>query len=144
MGRRRGYSIGGSSQHDPSLSARAIAWFHSQDERLAISEWVCAEFSAVAGLRNGKRELRRDVARLATETLRNRAQSHFLMLTVSDAAATLAAEWLRNPDCTLQTSDALHLAIAHTGAATTLATFDERFAKAAKKLPLRNMQKICK
>ncbi|MBC7624329.1 MAG: type II toxin-antitoxin system VapC family toxin [Aeromicrobium sp.] len=88
-------------------------------------------------MRYRKGGLKRDVAKLATETLERRAQSHFVMLPVSNKAAALAAEWLRNP---LQTNDALHLAIAHAGGATTLATFDERFAKAAQKLRLHNLK----
>ncbi len=121
---------------EDALSARAIVWFDSQDARLAISEWVCVEFNGVTSLRNRKRELRRDVANLAIETLQRRAQSHFIMLPVTNEAAALASLWIRNPDCTLQTGDALHLAIAHTGGATVLATLDERFAKAAQKLKL--------
>jgi uncharacterized protein len=121
---------------EDALSARAIEWFDAQDVRLAISEWVCVEFNAVTGLRNRKRELRRDVAIDAIDTLQKRAQSHFIMLPVTNEATALAGLWLRNPDCTLQTGDALHLAIAHTSGATTLATFDERFAKAAQKLKL--------
>lgn len=125
---------------EDSLSMTAIGWFESQMDRLAISEWVCVEFNAVAGLRNRKGELKRDVAKLAIETLQKRAQSHFLMLPVSNEAATLAAAWLRNPDCTLQTNDALHLAIAHASGATKLATLDERFAHAAQKLRLHHLK----
>ena len=125
---------------EDALSARAIEWFGSQVVPLAVSAWVCTEFNAVAGLRKRKGELSAVVARAAIETLRERAEKNFLMLNVSNEAATLAAAWLRNTDCTLQTGDALHLAIAHTGGATTLATFDERFAKAAQKLKLLNLK----
>lgn len=125
---------------EDALSARAIEWFESQVEPLAISAWVCTEFNAVAGLRKRKRELSAAVAKVAIETLRELAEKNFVMLNVSNEAATLAASWLRNPDCNLQTGDALHLAIAHSAGATTLATFDERFAKAAQKLKLANFK----
>ena len=125
---------------EDALSARAIEWFGSQVEPLAISAWVCTEFNAVGGLRKRKGELSAAVAKVAIETLRERAEKNFLMLNVSNEAATLAASWLRNTDCNLQTGDALHLAIAQTAGATTLATFDERFAKAAQKLKLANFK----
>jgi predicted nucleic acid-binding protein len=125
---------------EDALSARAIEWFEAQVEPVAISAWVCTEFNAVAGLRKRKCELSAAVAKVAVETLRERAEKNFLMLNVSNEAATLAATWLRNPDCNLQTGDALHLAIAHIAGATTLATFDERFAKAAQKLKLANLK----
>jgi predicted nucleic acid-binding protein len=125
---------------EDTLSARAIEWFESQAEPLAISAWVCTEFNAVAGLRKRKGELSAAVAKVAIETLHERAEKNFLILNVSNEAAILAAAWLRNPDCNLQTGDALHLAVAHTANATTLATFDERFAKAAQKLKLANLK----
>jgi predicted nucleic acid-binding protein len=127
---------------EDSLTERAIAWFDSQDEPLAISAWVCAEFNAVAGLRKRKGELAMAVAQAAMSTLDARSHERFAMPPVNDDAATLAAAWLRNPDCNLQTGDALHLAIALKGGATTLATFDDRFAKAAKKLKLHNLKVV--
>jgi predicted nucleic acid-binding protein len=125
---------------EDALSARAIEWFEAQVEPVAISAWVCTEFNAVAGLRKRKGELSAAVAKVAVETLRERAEKNFLMLNVSNEAATLVATWLRSPDCNLQTGDALHLAIAHAAGATTLATFDERFAKAAQKLKLAKLK----
>lgn len=125
---------------EDALSARAIEWFESQVEPLAISAWVCTEFNAVAGLRKRKRELSAAIANMAIETLRERAEKNFLMLNISNEAVILAASWLRNTDCTLQTSDALHLAIAHAAGATALVTCDERFAKAAQKLKLANLK----
>jgi uncharacterized protein len=125
---------------EDSLTERAIAWFDSQNEPLAISAWICTEFNAVAGLRKRKGELAMAVAQSAMSTLDVGSREHFAMLPVTNEAATLAASWLRNPDCSLQTGDALHLAIAHKGGATTLATLDDRFAKAAKKLKLHSLK----
>ena len=124
---------------EDSLSDRAIEWLDEQTNSLAISEWVCAEFNAVTGLRKRKSELTANVANIAINALQTRATKNFLMLNVSNEASALAAEWLRNVDCILQTGDALHLAVAYLGGATSIATFDERFAKAAQKLKLRNM-----
>jgi predicted nucleic acid-binding protein len=122
------------------LSESAAAWFSAQDEPLAVSEWLRAEFNAVIGLRKRKDELSAHDARAAAAKLDAKAEQHFAMLPVTNEAAVLAASWLRNPDCNLQTGDALHLAISHKGGATTLATFDDRFAKAAKKLKLYNLK----
>jgi uncharacterized protein len=125
---------------EDSLSKSAALWFAVQEEPFAISEWLRAEFNAVIGLRNRKDELSAQDARAALAKLDTKAERHFAMLHVTNDAATLAAAWLRYPDCNLQTGDALHLAIAHKGGATTLATFDDRFAKAAKKLKLHNLK----
>jgi predicted nucleic acid-binding protein len=124
---------------EDGLSPSAIDWFNAQIDSLAISEWVRAEFNGVTGLRRRKGELTANVANIAIMALQERTMKHFLMLNIGNEAISLAADWLRNIDCTLQTGDALHLAIAHLGGATTLATFDERFAKAAQKLKLRNL-----
>jgi predicted nucleic acid-binding protein len=86
---------------EDALSARAIEWFESQAEPLAISAWVCTEFNAVAGLRKRKGELSAVVAKVAIETLHERAEKNFLILNVSNEAAILAASWLRNTDCTI-------------------------------------------
>ena len=122
------------------LSRRAVAWLESQDQPLAFSEWGRAEFNAVAGVRKRKGELAASVAKIAIAALENHAENNYIMLPVSDEIAALAATWLRNPDCSLQTGDALHLAIASNGRATAIATFDERFAKAAARLRLANMK----
>ena len=118
---------------EDALSARAIEWFESRVEPLAISAWICTEFNAIAGVRKRKGELRAAVAKVAIKTFHQRAQKNFLMLCKQrscNACRIVAA----NTDCNLQTGDALHLAIAHTASATMLATCDERFAKAAQKL----------
>ena len=123
-----------------SLTASAEGWIAEQTLPLALSEWVRAEFHAVIGLRKRKNELSAAMSHKAISSFTTRVDNYHHLLPVSNEAATLAAEWLQNPDCTLQTGDALHLAIAQCGGATTLATFDTRFAKAAQKLRLRNMK----
>jgi predicted nucleic acid-binding protein len=123
-----------------SLTLPATEWIASQIPPLAMSEWVRAEFHAVMGLRKRKAELSAAEAKAAVAALDVRAEGYLHMLTITNDAAALAAVWLRNPDCNLQTGDALHLAIAHTAGATTLATCDERFAKAAQKLKLANLK----
>lgn len=119
-----------------SLTERAERWFAANEQPLATSEWVRAEFYAVAGLRKRKDELNTAEAKTALAAIDARIEKYFVQLPVSNEAATLASTWLRNPDCTLQTGDALHLAVARKGGATALATCDERFAKAALSLKL--------
>ena len=72
---------------EAALSARAIEWFESRVEPLAISAWVCTEFNAIAGLPKRKGELRAAVAKVAIKTLHERAQKNFLMLNVSNEGA---------------------------------------------------------
>ena len=119
-----------------SLTERVELWLAANEQPLATSEWVRAEFYAVAGLRKRKDELTMAEAKTALAAIDARIEKYFVQLPVSDEAATLAASWLRHPDCALQTGDALHLAIARKGGATALASCDERFAKAALKLKL--------
>jgi predicted nucleic acid-binding protein len=122
------------------LALRAEEWFTQQSSAFAISEWTRAEVHGVIGLRKRKGELTTTEARAALAEFTARAGQHLQTMPVNNEAAALAAEWLRNPDCTLQTGDALHLAVAHAGGATILATFDERFAKAAQKLKLARLK----
>jgi uncharacterized protein len=122
------------------LALRAEQWFTQQSNAFAISEWTRAEVHGVIGLRKRKGELTSTEAKAALAEFNARAEQHLQTIAVNNEAAARAAEWLRNPDCTLQTGDALHLAIACTGGATVLATFDERFAKAAQKLKLVRMK----
>ena len=119
-----------------SLTERVELWFAANAQPLATSEWVRAEFYAVAGLRKRKGELNMVEVKTALATIDARIEKYFVQLPVSDEAATLAASWLRHPDCALQTGDALHLAVARKGGAASLVTCDERFAKAALKLKL--------
>ncbi len=123
-----------------SLTPQATEWIAREATPLAISEWVRAEFHAVMGLRKRKAELSATEAKAAVAALDLRAEGYLHMLMITNDAVARAAVWLRNPDCNLQTGDALHLAIAHAAGATTLATFDERFAKAAQKLKLARLK----
>jgi predicted nucleic acid-binding protein len=122
------------------LTAAAEEWVANQTSAFAISAWTRAETNAVIGLRKRKGEFTSNEARAAIKEFAVRADTYLQTIPVSNDAAALAAEWLRDPDCPLQTGDALHLAVAQIGGATVVATFDARFAKAAQKLKLRNMQ----
>ncbi len=122
------------------LTERAMDWYSKQTEPIAMSEWGRAEFCGVIGLRKRKAELSAAQAKSAIAALDIQAARHFVMLPVVNEAATFAATWLRDPDCSLQTGDALHLAIAGNGRASTIATFDERFVKAAARLRLPNIK----
>jgi uncharacterized protein len=121
-------------------SENAETWYLTQPAPIAISRWVIAEFFASVNLRRRKEEVNPVLATTAIAALEEQAEKNFVVIPTSNEAAVLAASWLRNPDCNLQTGDALHLAIAHKGGATTLATFDDRFAKAAKKLKLHSLK----
>ena len=123
-----------------SLTPPATEWIAREATPLAISEWVRTEFHAVMGLRKRKAELSAADAKAAVAALDVRAEGYLHTLTITNDSVAIAATWLRNPDCTLQTGDALHLAIAQTAGATALATFDEQFAKAAQKLKLVNFK----
>ncbi len=123
-----------------STTARASAWVAAQEAPFATSEWAKAEFFAAIGLQQRKGELKLKDAREIGAEFAARIAQHFVGLAAPNAAAALAAQWLRDPACSLQAGDALHLAIASLGGAAVLATLDERFAKSAKRLRLANIQ----
>lgn len=122
-----------------TMSDSAAEWLQKQTAPLALSEWTRAEFHAVICLRKRKNELTAAEAKATIEQFNFGVQTHMQVLPITNDCHAMTSDWLRNTDCTLQTGDALHLAIAHLGGATTMATFDERFARAAQKLKLRNM-----
>jgi predicted nucleic acid-binding protein len=121
-------------------TAAAEQWYAQQSEPLAISAWGVAEFYAHLGLRCRKGDVTGQNAKLILDAFDESAAKNLTMLKNDGSTIELITSWLRNPDCNLQTGDALHLAIAHKGGATTLATLDDRFAKAAKKLKLHNLK----
>jgi predicted nucleic acid-binding protein len=115
-------------------------WFTQQPAPFAISAWVITEFIGHIGLRVRKGEVSTRNAARIIETFDEAVSTNLSMLKADDSAITLSSTWLRDANCSLQPADALHLAIAYTAGATTLATFDERFAKAAQKLKLANLK----
>ena len=118
----------------------AEEWFAQQFAPFAISAWVIAEFIGHVGLRVRKGEVSlRNSARII-EAFDEAVATNLSILKADDSAILHSSMWLRDAHCSLQPADALHLAIAHTAGATTLATFDERFAKAAQKLKLANLK----
>jgi predicted nucleic acid-binding protein len=129
-----------SLQVGDSNTAAAEQWYAQQSEPLAISAWSVAEFYAHLGLRCRKGDVTGQNAKLILDAFDESAAKNLSILKNDGATIELITSWLRNPDCNLQTGDALHLAIAHKGGATTLATFDDRFAKAAKKLKLYDLK----
>lgn len=64
------------------------------------------------------------------------------LLKSSDTAVLRAATWLRSPDCALQTSDALHLAIALEHEVAAIATCDQRLARNIEKLRIAGLKVI--
>jgi predicted nucleic acid-binding protein len=120
----------------------AEEWFAQQPAPFAISAWVIAEFIGHVGLRVRRGEVSpRNSARII-EAFDEAVATNLSMLKADDSAILHSSMWLRDAHCSLQPADALHLAIAHTAGATTLATFDERFAKAAQKLKLTNLKVV--
>ena len=124
---------------DTNTSA-ARAWYLSQSGPFAISRWTLVEFMAVVGLLKRKNEIKPASARKTIAAFEAVADKSFVMLPMDDGVVDLVASWLRNPDCSLQTADALHLSIATKAGAKCIATFDERFAKVARKLKLASLQ----
>jgi predicted nucleic acid-binding protein len=120
----------------------AEEWFAQQPAPFAISAWVIAEFIGHVGLRVRKGEVSTRNALRIIETFDEAVSTNLSLLKADDSAVMLSSTWLRDTNCSLQPADALHLAIAHSACATTLATFDERFAKAAQKLKLTNLKVV--
>lgn len=120
----------------------ADEWYSSQSAPLGVSAWCIAEFYSHVGLR----------CRKGDETLRNAARvvdtfdamipSTFTLLKSTDTTLLRASAWLRSADCSMQTADALHLAIALENEAAAIATFDARFAKCIEKLRIAGLKVI--
>jgi predicted nucleic acid-binding protein len=120
-------------------TGHARSWYLSQSGPFAISRWTVIEFLAVVGLLKRKAELKPASARMTIAAFEAEVDKSLVMLPMDDSTVDLVASWLRNPDCSLQTADALHLAIAVKAGAHRIATFDERFAKTARKLRLAHL-----
>jgi predicted nucleic acid-binding protein len=123
-------------------SVAAQEWWAGQTVPLGTSTWVAAEFYSHIGLRCRKgEESTRNAARIidAFDTL---VSINLSLLKSSDAAVLRAASWLRSPECSLQASDALHLAIAVENEAAAIATFDQRYARGIEKLRIAGLKVI--
>jgi predicted nucleic acid-binding protein len=117
-----------------AATGRVQAWLGDQDaERLAISDWVAAEFSSALSikLRTGQIALAHRSAALAMLT-RLMAES-VAVLPVSRPQFRAAARFADHHGLGLRAGDALHLAVcADRGA--TLCTLDRRLSEAGSEL----------
>ena len=123
-------------------AAAAADWWAAQSVPIGISSWVAAEFNSHIGLRCRKKELSARQASALTAAFDEMVSTNLAMLKSSDNAMLRVATWLRSPDCALQTSDALHLAIALDNEAAAIATFDHRFARGVEKLRIAGLKVI--
>lgn len=120
----------------------ADEWYSRQSVPLAISTWVVAEFYSHIGLRCRKgEETSRNASRII-ETFDHMLSASLQLLKASDDAVLRASTWLRSADCSMQTADAVHLAIALENDAAAIATFDARFAGAIRKLRIGGLKVI--
>lgn len=117
-------------------------WIARQSAPLAVSTWARVEFYSHIGLRMRKNEETRQNALRIIQRFDDTIAESFSLVTSEEAATKLAASWLRDPNCALQTGDALHLAIAVECGATAIATFDQRFARNIERLRLGGLKVI--
>ena len=123
-------------------SDAAKQWWGAQSVPLCVSAWVTAEFYSHIGLRCRKHELTSRQASAYVEEFDDLVATNLTLVKSSDAAILRASAWLRSPDCALQSSDALHLAIALENEAAAIATFDQRFARGIEKLRITGLKVI--
>ena len=127
---------------EDSGSAAAEAWWAAQSVPLAVSSWVRAEFYSHIGLRHRKAELTARQAAAYVDEFDSLVATSISLLKASDDAVLRASTWLRSSDCSMQTADAVHLAIALENEAAAIATFDVRFASAIEKLRIGGLKVI--
>lgn len=120
-------------------TARMQAWLGEQEpERLAVSGWVAAEFSAALSikLRTGQIEATHRADALAVFT--RLSSDSFTMLPISGAQFRTAARFADQHALGLRAGDALHLAICADHAAT-LCTLDRRLGDAGGALGVKTL-----
>jgi uncharacterized protein len=127
---------------EDSTSAAAEQWWNAQSAPLAVSPWVTAEFYSHIGLRYRKHEITSKQASTYVEKFDEMVASNLTLLKSTDTTLLRAAAWLRAADCSMQTADALHLAIALENEAAAISTFDARFAKCVEKLRISGLKVI--
>jgi uncharacterized protein len=120
-------------------TGRMQVWLGTQEPgRLAISDWVIAEFSAALSmkLRTGQIEPihRAEVLAMFSQL----CNSSFAVLSVSGLQFRTAARFADQHVLGLRAADALHLAICADNGAT-LCTLDRRLAEAGLKLGVKTM-----
>lgn len=125
-----------------SNAATTREWFSRQITPLATSAWGIAEVYSHIGLRRRKGEETPQNATRIVDQFDELVATNFTLLKSSDAAILRASSWLRIPECSLQASDALHLAIALENEAAAIATFDRRFASGIERLRIPGLKVI--
>ena len=127
---------------EDSSSRAAEQWWSAQSVPLAVSPWVTAEFYSHIGLRCRKHEFTSRQASAYVDKFDEVVATHLTLLKSTDAALLRASAWLRSAGCSMQTADALHLAIALENEVAAIATFDARFAKCIEKLRIAGLKVI--
>ncbi len=94
------------------------------------------EFRANMGLRSRKRLLTRAKALAAIKQFDLLVSANFRLLAPLHEHFIYAGEWLKKPDCSLRSADALHLAIASGSGCRNFVSFDSGLGAAARKLGL--------
>ena len=112
-------------------TARMQSWLEAQAVgELAISDWVCTEFSAALSIKLRRGRLTEPQRIAVLERFRLLATQNFVMVPVVSAQFQAAALFADQAAIGLRAGVALHLAItAHHGA--TIVTLDQQRAKAA-------------
>lgn len=105
----------------------------AEDDPLAISDWVVTETSAGLSRKVRERQLGTRDRRDAWTAFNTMVASTFVVLTVTPANFRAAAELAGDPETTLRSGDALHLAIA-SAAGATVYTLDRGMSAAASRL----------
>jgi len=131
------------SLHVVDSGAEAAAtWIAQQSAPLAMSTWSIVEFRGNVALRTRKKEFPPLHAARILEAFDTKFSTGMITLAVTDSVHWRAANWLREPACSLQAGDALHLAIALENEAAAIATFDQRFARNIEKLRIAGLKVI--
>lgn len=117
---------------------RAQAWLGEQVDRLAISDWVAAEFSSALSIKLRSRQLGLSQRAEALAGFARLSAESLLMLPVTTLQFRTAARFADQHALGLRAGDALHLAIcADYGAI--LCTLDRRLADAGPSLGVEAM-----
>ncbi len=107
----------------------------AEDDPLAISDWVVTETAAGLSRKVRERRLGTRDRRNAWTAFNTIVESTFVVLTVIPANFRAAAELVSDPETTLRSGDALHLAIA-AAAGATVYTLDRGVSAAASRLQI--------
>lgn len=119
----------------------ASEFLATADGPLAIGSWVRTEFLGHVGLR-----LRKGMLGYAQHTRVledfDATIASFVQLPMTNPMFERAEAWLRDPACSLQPGDALHVSCALEHEVAAIATFDHRFAAGVARLKLKGLKLI--